>query len=137
MADGGRRNFYTNGTVAMDAHEMTHGYQFKTGKISYRNGGAPGFLYDLNDEYEAYMNQYLIDPVSVGFLISLENIRQHRNSDQKQPYIGLSKDNLTSRSTVEQVYNANNLDMDKPTLKNSKMFYVDFVRKFSTGEIIK
>jgi hypothetical protein len=122
-------NFYTNGTVALDAHEMTHGYQYLKGDISFKTGGAPGLLYDVNDEIEAYGNQYLIDPTSVGFLISAENIKNMK------AYSNLPLKRLDSRSTLESVYKETNNVM--PSGVKPRMLYHDYNKNIGKNEVIK
>ena len=41
--------------IGVFAHELKHAYQFQSGALSFGgNGRFGGFLYDLNDEYEAF-----------------------------------------------------------------------------------
>ncbi len=122
-------NFYTNGTVALDAHEMTHGYQYLKGDISFKTGGAPGLLYDVNDEIDAYGNKYLIDPTSVGFLISAENIKNMK------AYSNLPLKRLDSRSTLESVYKETNNVM--PSGVKPRMLYHDYNKNIGKNEVIK
>lgn len=48
-------------TIGLIGHELTHCYQFETGKLSFKKDGSPGLLYDITDEVAAYKTQYKLE----------------------------------------------------------------------------
>lgn len=60
----------TNGKsyLGLKAHEVHHGAQFETGKLSFNKiAGKAGVLYDLQDEVECYSIQYTLQTNEVTY----------------------------------------------------------------------
>ncbi|OYU94731.1 MAG: hypothetical protein CFE21_13650 [Bacteroidetes bacterium B1(2017)] len=92
----------TDGSVELTAHELKHGHQYFKGEINFLTGGAKGYLCDINDEFQAYSRQYLFDPNSLGFLLTVENIRL-QTVDEGQPYLSLPGENLTKNTLMKEI----------------------------------
>lgn len=94
-------------------HELKHGFQFLDGKLSFfKSSGNGGFLYDLQDEVEAYKRQSLFG----GQGRSLAEI--------KSAYPGISdrtKQRTLSSPTVDGVPNAPTYGVQISRMKGSAL----------------
>jgi len=74
-------------------HELTHAYQFETGRLSFtKDGTLGGSLYDFSDEKEAYYRQGIF----LGVKYRMVDMRdKYRNLDSKPQQINGSNDKTT------------------------------------------
>jgi hypothetical protein len=92
-------NFNSGSTNALAnfAHELKHGFQFETGKVSLVPNSGGGDLYDLQDEAEAYTRMQMFGKYS-GQTIDANWVKSHGR--QTGGYAGLIKQNKVNQVTT-------------------------------------
>jgi len=116
--DDGVIVLHYDGNMSMLAHEFKHGHQFINGEISFEpNGIMGGWLFDINDEVDAYRRQWAFDPNSTSTYfpngykdINPNNVRLIRNQDGTLKYAMLPSENIHSgmlMSEIEDIFKSN------------------------------
>ena len=107
------------------AHELTHAYQFESGKIDFsKSGGGPGVLYEITDEISAYERQFAFTGNSTS--VTESYVRGLKNQNNQFLYDRVASGNLNTGSSLFMInfYKGANIPI-RELSRNPQQRYVD------------